>query len=229
LAHSLLIHLKQNESFGWRQNKYLGWRNKMNSFSLKILVFLGCMVPALALAIPRGKPQVVRSSASLAVERSHRLAGYQAANVSVSLPTMSLMVTKVFHDSYYPQAAHPNFFWSASNKDLYSGKELRLKDLFKKGSGYAQTIRKFARKAIAQELGEDLNSGFIGQNIGSSKHWQFAISKQGIELLPNSFPHAVGPITVTVPWSVVADKVDSMSPVYTFARTAMRKAKAAAK
>lgn len=113
----------------------------------------------------------------------------------------------------YTGGAHPNPITLSSLYDLKQGKELELKDLFRPGTPYLQTIADICRKDLKKR---ELGSDEAWQNKGSAptktNYQSFYIDGKTLTIVFGPYQvasYAEGPVLVSIPYadlkSIAAD------------------------
>lgn len=138
----------------------------------------------------------------LKFQRESGISNYLEMNYVVEQAT-DRFISIGFYFSTYEGGAHPNHYSSSFNFDLKTGKQIKLKDLFKPGANYLKTISGFCINNLKEASVSDddwIETG-AGPDLKNYQSWN--ITKKGILVVFDPYQvasYAAGPQEVLIPF-----------------------------
>lgn len=122
-------------------------------------------------------------------------------------PILSLLFNA---STFFAGTPHPSNKFFTVNFDLRRGKNLDLRDIFKKKSAYLQILSEFCQKKLMAEAHGGLNPNLVKQGAGPMprNYQNFNLTSKGllIHFEPSQVaPYAMGPQQVLIPFENLQD------------------------
>ena len=115
-----------------------------------------------------------------------------------------------FMTSEFTGGAHGNYYTSALNFDLKTGKEIKLADLFEPNSAYLKKISDYSIADLKTRLGEMSDDEWITNGAGNNaeNYESWFLTKKGLMITFNPYQvaaYAAGMQTVIIPYSELSE------------------------
>jgi hypothetical protein len=171
----------------------------------------------------RDIPRFKRFAAELSPEDmgNNVPSSYYSASYDVLFANRDLITIAYVMEEYRFPVLHPVPFFETCNFSLKKGRQLKLSDLFRRGSGFMQVISARTVRILIRDLRypadwAEQDDWFRRGTAPILKNYQnWAIAKRGLLIYFDTYsigPGAMGSNIVTIPWSDLKDVLDPNGP-----------------
>lgn len=114
-------------------------------------------------------------------------------------PIVSILFTI---DTYVVGAAHPNSTHRTLNFDFKTGEPIAIAELFKKNVDFVKPLNRYIAKALQPTM-QKSEKEMVADNEINYAEWN--LTKDGLLVTMDEFPHVYGLVQVLVPFSYLKD------------------------
>lgn len=145
--------------------------------------------------------QYVPKEQQTAAHNSLRITYNITARGQSEKPLVSVLFTV---ESNIAASARPNISHQTLNFDFKTGGALQLSQLFKPGSNYLAFLNDYCAKELSEKAHQP--AADLKQS-GTLKYDHWNLSPLGLLVTFDDFPHALGPMSVVVPYTEIKSEV----------------------